>query len=85
MLKRITVETLSTAGHVIRSFSIVVFDEDFRSEPPDELGGMLQIADEHHRDPLARRSLINAANVMARRLTAATGRKWSPQEVVQIR
>ena len=57
---------------------------DFQTEPPDQLGEILQIVEGHRYNPLAQLSLEAFASVTARRNTQATGRIWSPAEIVQI-
>jgi hypothetical protein len=83
MLKRITVENVSLTGESERSFAIIVYAKDFENELPENLGGMLQIADAHASDPLAEASLKDAAVILANRLTVDTGRQWTPEEVVK--
>lgn len=83
MLKVITVEDVDLSGHRDLSFSILVYAADFTGEPPQNLGGMLQIADQHKWDPLASDSLDRAARATAARLTKDSGRQWSPEEVVR--
>jgi hypothetical protein len=83
-IMRITLEHVRTDGAIADSLSLLVNQNDFETEEPEELGGVLQIVDRHKQDPLARASLRNYASVMAKRFTDASGNLRGPEQIVQI-
>jgi hypothetical protein len=81
---RITLDHVLADGAITESLSLLVDQNDFDTEEPEELGGILQIVDRHRHDPLAQASLRNFASVTAKRFMDATGEVWTPGQIVQI-